>query len=154
MGSRRIALLITAACAVGVLAGCASAQSRAAHSPATLTVSANASPGERLFRLGLTSTDNPVKFLGGGKDVGNGACANCHGDHAQGGSGPMISWTMLTTSQSMGNMPKYVYKTPSEVFATTISGVRPDGSRLNDAMPHYAMTRADFDELVAYLKTL
>ena len=89
-----------------------------------------------------------------GSAVGNGACANCHGDHAQGGSGPMISWTMLTTSQSMGNMPKYVYKTPYEVFATTISGVRPDGSRLNDAMPHYAMTRADFDELVAYLKTL
>ena len=154
MRSRQIALFITAACALGVLAGCTTAQSQAAHSPAPLTVSENASPGEKLFRGGLTSTDNPVKFLGGGKDVGNGACANCHGDHAQGGSGPALSWTRLTTSATGDNMPKYVYKTPYEVFATTTSGVRPDGSKLNDAMPHYAMTRADFDELVAYLKKL
>lgn len=119
----------------------------------TATLSANASAGERIWAAAQGATGT-VTFAGGSDDVGNGACANCHGDKAQGGDGPMIGWSMLSAKTStMPGMPKYSYSSPDQVYASVTTGVRPDGTTLKPAMPRYNLSRADFDQLIAFLKT-
>ena len=117
------------------------------------TMSANAGVGEKIFALGVTPS-GPVAFKGGSPDVGNGACANCHGDAAQGGDGPMIGWPMLTAkSSAMAGMPQYSYTSADQVYVAVTTGVRPDGTQLKTNMPRYDLKRADFDQLVGFLKT-
>lgn len=117
------------------------------------SLSATATIGEKIFVLGRTS-DGKVKFTGGSDDVGNGACANCHGDQAQGGDGPMIAWSMLSAkSSAMKNMPKFTYSSADQVYSAVTMGVRPDGTRLKQDMPRYDLSRADFDQLMDFLKS-
>jgi mono/diheme cytochrome c family protein len=106
--------------------------------------------GQKIYNLGMTPK-GPVKFTGGGSAVGNGACANCHGSPARGGTAPMISLSMLMYGGKMGNMPKVKYANTDAIFTTLTTGVRPDGSQLNANMPRYKLSRADFDQLAAFL---
>ena len=140
-----------------LVSGCASS--------ASAPLPQNPSPGEALYRLaktadggslifggGIDASNNALKYGGDSKKVGNGACVNCHGDHAQGGSGPAISWKRLTKKTLWFNSPKYVYTTPAQVSAAILGGVRPDGSKLSPAMPRYATTDVDLQALFTYLK--
>lgn len=114
-------------------------------------LSAAAIAGEKIYTLGRTPK-GPVQFSGGGASVGNGACANCHGARARGGSGPMIPLGMLIYGGKMTNMPKIKYANVDQIYAAVTTGKRPDGSQLKTDMPRYTMSRSDFDELAAYLK--
>jgi hypothetical protein len=109
--------------------------------------------GAALFQEGRTLEGGKVTFTGGGPMVGSGACANCHGKDAEGKVGPMISWAMLTSAEKMDMMPKYVYKTPDQVFTAVTTGKRPDGTQLRPMMPRYELTAEEFEYLVAFLKT-
>jgi hypothetical protein len=106
--------------------------------------------GQKIYNLGWTPK-GPVKFTGGGSAVGNCACANRHGNPARGGTAPMISLSMLMYGGKMGNMPKAKYASTDAIFTTLTTGVRPDGSPFNANMPRYKLSRADFDQLAAFL---
>lgn len=124
----------------------------APQAPAKVTGVALA--GQKIFDEGLTPS-GPVKFTGGSDDVGNGACANCHGVNAGGGDGPMITWSMLTAKGStMPNMPKYSYQTPDQVMAAFTTGVRPDGSKLKNDMPRYSCSAEEAAAVIEYLKAV
>ena len=116
-------------------------------------VSGTALIGRKIFLAGVTP-NGMVKFRLGSEDVGNGACANCHGKDAGGGDGPMISWSMLTSTAKMKKMPKYAYTTPEQVATAVTTGVRPDGTKLKHAMPRYQLTPPESAAVVAYLKAL
>ena len=110
--------------------------------------------GQRIFLEGMTPSGK-VSFSGGSHDVGNGACANCHGRDAGGADGPMISWSMLTMKGStMGNMPKYSYSSPKQVVLAITTGTRPDGTTLKPGMPRYRLASSDAEAVIAYLKAL
>ena len=65
----------------------------------------------------------------------------------------MLRWSMLTAKSSkMANMPKYSYSSPDQVYVAVTTGVRPDGTQLKPAMPRYTLSKADFDQLIAFLK--
>lgn len=117
------------------------------------TVSRTALVGQKIFLDGITPT-GAVKFTLGSDDVGNGACANCHGKDAGGGDGPMISWSMLTSNAKMENMPKYAYTAPAQVVSAFTTGVRPDGTPLKNAMPRYQLTPQEAAAVVDYLQAL
>ena len=177
MRARHIVLLLAAA-SLMLSAGCSTAQSQSrsadavaqptassASQPASsgttamksvssnAPLSANASAGEKIWAAAQGATGT-ITFVGGSDDVGNGACANCHGDKAQGGDGPMIGWSMLTAKNStMAGMPKFSYSSPDQVYASVTTGVRPNGTKLKPAMPRYSLSRTDFDQLIAFLKT-
>ena len=133
------------------MSGSMGASSTDAATP--LVVSGTALTGQKIFLDGMTPTGK-VKFTLGSDDVGNGACANCHGKDAGGGDGPMITWSMLTSNAKMAKMPKYVYTTPEQVVTSFTTGVRPDGTALKTAMPRYQLTPEESAAIVAYLEAL
>jgi mono/diheme cytochrome c family protein len=134
--------------------GGGSMPSSGTDSATPLTVTGTALVGQKIFLEGTTPS-GPVKFTGGSDDVGNGACANCHGTNAGGGDGPMISWSMLTEKGStMGGMPKFSYASPDQVVTAITAGVRPDGTKLKTDMPRYRLSAADTAAVVSYLKAL
>lgn len=177
MRERRTLLLVLAVAVVAATAGCTAAQtSGPSPSPASdtavqasgaasgtmsgmsggstaATLTADAGVGETIWATGRTPAGKVV-FTGGSDDVGNGACANCHGDKAQGGDGPMIGWSMLSAKGgAMKNMPRFSYSSPDQVYVAVTTGVRPDGTQLSANMPRYQLPRADFDQLMVFLKT-
>ena len=125
-----------------------------ADSATPITVTGTALVGQKIFLEGMTPS-GPVKFTGGSDDVGNGACANCHGKNAGGGDGPMVSWSMLTMKDpAMGNMPKFSYTSPDQVVVAMVTGTRPDGTKLKTNMPRYQLSSAEAAAVVDYLKAL
>jgi len=121
---------------------------------AKIAVTGSALVGEAIFLRGMSSPNATIQFTGGDDNVGNGACANCHGQDARGGVGPMVAWNMLTRHMSMDNMPKFVYSTPDQVSAVLVTGIRPDGSKLQDSMPRYVFPAEQSSALIDYLKLL
>ncbi|MDR3686204.1 MAG: c-type cytochrome [Coriobacteriia bacterium] len=119
-----------------------------------VAVTGTALVGQKIFLEG-TTPNGPIKFTGGSTDVGNGACANCHGKNAGGGDGPMISWSMLSMKGStMRNMPKLSYASPEQVVTAITAGTRPDGTKLKANMPRYQLSSADAAAVVDYLRAL
>ena len=88
-------------------------------------------------------------------------CASCHGKDGkgkpEGGVTPSnITWTALTANyegkRTIGRTyPAYTTQTIKRAISM---GIDPAGNKLNNAMPKYAMTQADMNDLIAYLEVL
>ena len=103
-------------------------------------------------RLAGSSTDVPATVL---------TCGNCHGRDGigkpEGGiTPPTITWNELTKDYGRSHpsgrqRPAYDNRSVGRAITT---GLDPSGRPLDSAMPRYALTREDLDDLVAYLREL
>ena len=130
----------------------AALQSTAPASTATPT-NGSASAGAQIFTQAQTSS-GPLQFSGGmPQSVGNGACANCHGSHAQGSFGPAITYAILTGKAKASRQPRFVFAHDSQIYAAVTAGTAPDGTQLRPGMPRFKLTAGEFADILAYLKT-
>jgi ABC-type branched-subunit amino acid transport system substrate-binding protein len=143
----------------------------AAASPAEVTSSggpadpAAADRGRQIYRTGASPSGRPIWARYGEPATVVAAsllvCANCHGDDGlgrpEGGIEPTdITWGSLTrpyavTAGEGRRRPPYADETLRRAITL---GFDPGGAVLAPAMPRYQITRADLNDLVAYLKTL
>ena len=140
-----------------------------------------ASNGERIYYSG-TSANDQISYSGGqvgGGMMGGGmmgsrlACADCHGQNAQGGvhfmhmttmDAPDIRWSSLTGAHeeapsdtapedhgsAMDHDPFTL-----ETFALAVrTGVDPGGQPLDSAMPRWRMSDQDISDLIDFLQTV
>ena len=85
------------------------------------------------------------------------ACANCHGVYgrgkAEGNVRPSnLSWQSLSTATSTNRIHPGYNERSLEVAIT--QGKDPAGNKLLNAMPRFQISKADLDDLIAYLKRL
>ncbi|MCL4394282.1 MAG: cytochrome c [Chloroflexi bacterium] len=88
------------------------------------------------------------------------ACVTCHGPDARGGpvrfmmysfDAPDIRYETLSSQAMAEDHPPY---TDATLKRAITQGVDPGGHPLEAPMPHWSMSPADLDDLIAYLKTL
>ena len=135
---------------------------------ACLLLGAGLTPQEERGRRIYVETTSPsggeiVAVLGEGVELEGSAvpCASCHGrdgkGRPEGGVTPTdITWTNLTkpygvTHPGGRRHPPYDEKLMKRSLAL---GFDPAGNELHVAMPRYRMSRADMEDLIAYMKTL
>lgn len=87
-------------------------------------------------------------------------CANCHGLRGEGGSEgglkpPPVNWESLASPrQSALTRSNRVAYTESALNRSISMGIDSSGNRLHPGMPRYRMTRAQMNDLIAYLKVI
>lgn len=87
-------------------------------------------------------------------------CANCHGLRGEGGSEgglkpPPVNWeSLVSPRQSALTRSSRVAYTESTLNRSISMGIDSSGNRLHPGMPRYRMTRAQMNDLVAYLKKI
>jgi mono/diheme cytochrome c family protein len=108
----------------------------------------------------LTSESNSGELISytGGLGMMRLACVNCHGIQGHGGSVrlmmrtfdvPSITWPSLTTAEE--DRPAYTESTLKKAIST---GVDSAGKQLKEPMPVWQLSDSDFNDLIAYIKTL
>ncbi len=121
--------------------------------------------GKAIYLKGISPSGQPIKarLAGSGTDVPAAVltCGNCHGRDGigkpEGGiTPPTITWNELTKDYGRSHpsgrqRPAYDDRSVGRAITT---GLDPSGRPLDSAMPRYALTRADLDDLVAYLREL
>jgi ABC-type branched-subunit amino acid transport system substrate-binding protein len=163
----RLARPLLAVClVVPAGSGCRRESPAAVEAPAGAAGADSPSPdrGRRVYREGRGRSDRPIDARIGGNGISGVAglapgCANCHGDDGRGrfeggALAPDITWDALIRPlgvYSNRRRPGYNDATLARVLSL---GTDPDGVPLDPAMPRYHFTQGDFDDLVAYLKSL
>ena len=89
------------------------------------------------------------------------ACGNCHGEDGRGRAEggvvpPSIQWSELTKPYGHDHDERSPHGPFDDTQPATCGhgGFRPDGNRLDGAMPRFSMSAKDFAALAAYLKKL
>jgi ABC-type branched-subunit amino acid transport system substrate-binding protein len=127
-------------------------------------LSATEMRGREIYRTGVSaSTQRITAVLSGGNEVSAKVvpCAGCHGQDGRGrpesGVVPAnITWEELTRPYEVATATgrrRAAYDDASVVRAITL-GLDASGNRLQAGMPHFAMSRADALDLVAYLRKI
>ncbi len=150
------------------LAFLASCDSRYEHATGTGAVSSSfASNGERIYFTGISASGNPIIAIGADGHMirhmrmHGGGCATCHGAEREGGriwpqfwiKAPALTAEALFASDhdDDGHGDHGVYDAESLRRAIT-EGEDPAGKQLDPNMPRWSMSRADLDDLIAYLQ--
>jgi ABC-type branched-subunit amino acid transport system substrate-binding protein len=121
--------------------------------------------GRRLYLEGVTPSGEPLGALVGfGQTPLSGqavACGNCHGANGKGRPEgavlpPDITWEELGKPYGHAHPTGRKHEPFSETsLARAVNeGVDPAGNRLDWAMPRYALSRAEAEALLGYLKQL
>ena len=123
------------------------------------------SNGEQIYFTATSQRGDPITFTmtGGRGMMGRGgmmggmmACATCHGGDGRGGQiwmmmttfvAPDIRYKTLTTEED----PAYTDETIKRAIT---EGTDPAGNALEWPMPHWSMSEADLNDLIAFLKAL
>ncbi len=107
--------------------------------------------GEIMATLGSSDLDLPGTSF---------PCVNCHGLRGEGGDeGGLkpapINWEALTSphESALTGSKRGPYNEATLNRAITL-GIDASANRLHPGMPHYRMTRAQMDDLIAYLKKI
>lgn len=116
--------------------------------------------GERIFLTGRVENGDLIPRSGFTGMMGSVvACANCHGPDARGRTvrimmgqieAPDIRWNTLTAPPAD---PAEKAFDPDSIFVAVTQGVDPEEGTLKPFMPRWALTRAESDALIEYLKT-
>ena len=117
--------------------------------------------GQRIFLTGTDENGHLIARSGGIGMMQSGlGCATCHGSDARGRTIQMmmgqvvaldIRWSVLTAPPTE---PGDVAFDSSSFFRAVTQGIDPTGKALQPYMPHWELTQAESDSLVAFLKTL
>jgi ABC-type branched-subunit amino acid transport system substrate-binding protein len=121
--------------------------------------------GKALYVEGIGAKGKPVKaYIGDESSAVDGdtlPCAGCHGDDGrgrpEGGIVPTdVTWSNLTKpyGHHHGNYRQHPAFTERSLATALARGTDPAGNPLDSAMPRFALTKADLNALVAYLKRL
>jgi mono/diheme cytochrome c family protein len=119
------------------------------------------SNGERIYYTGIDSTSRRIGFEGGPVwfYMHGGSCVNCHGTSGKGGVPITMSTaipadlTNLYATHTHGDEKMVPYNDDLLKRAIT-KGIDANGKRLDPTMPRWYMPEKDFNDLVAYIKTL
>ena len=125
------------------------------------------STGQQIFYTGATSARPiPRTVAGGGMTglgmMGNVACVDCHGEDGRGGRVgmmfgsvdiPDIRYSTLTTTRSEEGTTIPAW-TDTDIARAIRDGVEPNGQPLKAPMPRWAMTDAQLNDVISYLKEL
>jgi ABC-type branched-subunit amino acid transport system substrate-binding protein len=120
--------------------------------------------GQAIYRTGVSPSGQPITaILSGGTEVQASIvpCVGCHGLDGQGRPESSvipsnISWEELTRPYEVSTASgrrRTAYDDRLAIRAITL-GIDASGNRLSAAMPHFAMSRSDAMDLVAYLKKI
>src|SRR6266700_2368376 len=118
--------------------------------------------GRSIYRKGESSSAQPIMTAVGGTEIEAKLvpCGSCHGMDGRGrpeGSvvPPSIRWEDLINPRRVAadGRERAPYNERLLVRAMTM-GFDSQGNRLSAAMPRYALSRSDADDLIAYLKKL
>lgn len=121
--------------------------------------------GREIYVRGVSPSGGDIKALMGAEKVEVPAavlpCASCHGENGrgrpEGGVVPAnITWASLTKPYGVRGPggrehPPYDERKLARAIAM---GIDPGGRSLHPAMPRYALTHEDMEDLVAYLKVI
>jgi len=146
---------------VAMLAAC----SPAGAGPSTLAGASGAggpaAAGQRIFEVGAGPDGAQIPRSGGIGMMGGSGCAACHGANGHGIASmmiqaPNITYANLTDPAGMleidgGRGPVY---TDAEIERAVEDGIGADGDQLDKTMPRWQLTDAEWQDLLAYLKTL
>lgn len=133
---------------------------------ATTGAAGAASVGREIYYTGSVAS-GPIPRTSPGFGMGPGmmagvGCVTCHREDGRGGGltmmgrvieVPDIRYSVLSRSRSEDGttVPGW---TDAEIITAITDGVEPSGERLKWPMPRWALTGAQADELLAYLKEL
>ena len=121
-----------------------------------------AAVGQRIFNDGLGPDGQSIPRSGGIGMMGGGAgCSSCHGADGHGGqsmmvSTPNITYTNLTDPAGMietDGSHGMVY-TDALIRRAVTEGIGADGDTLSTSMPRWQLSEVEWQDLLAYLKTL
>ena len=124
-----------------------------------------ASNGEQIYYTGVSCRTGPIPLQGGPMWLWmqGGGCVTCHGVQGRGGVPVMmgtktpsdISYARLTEEkhQEQGDAEHAPY-TDALIKRALIEGVDPAGHPLDWTMPRWRLSDEDFEDLLAYLKSL
>ncbi|MDQ6949396.1 MAG: cytochrome c [Actinomycetota bacterium] len=146
------------------LAACSSASTPDATKADPSTSIAQVALGQRIFETGTGADGRPITRAGGPPTMGmmsQGGCASCHGGDGHGHTtaevqAPDITYSNLTDPAGMRELDGrrgHVY-TDALIRRAVIQGIGADGDQLSAQMPHWQLSDAQWDALVAYLKAL
>ncbi|MDE3088737.1 MAG: cytochrome c [Chloroflexota bacterium] len=118
-----------------------------------------AARGEWTFRTGTDPTGQPIPYSGG--MMMRASCASCHGADGRGLRTPMfvspnITYRNLTDPAGMlePNGTRSPTYTDDLIRRAVTQGIDAEGKPLDWPMPHWQLTNAEWNDLLAYLKTL
>lgn len=124
-----------------------------------------ASNGEQIYYTGVSRRTGPIPFRGGPTwlRMHGGGCVACHGVDGRGGlpvmalpkAPPDIRYSRLTEAEhgehGEAEHPPY---TDALIRRAVAEGLDPAGRPLDWTMPRWQLSGEDFDDLLAYLKSL
>lgn len=125
------------------------------------------SAGQRIYYTGADAGGPISRTITGGGMMGIGgmgasACVDCHGEDGRGGRVgtmfggidiPDIRYSTLTAAHTDAGASAPGW-TDADIARAIRDGVEPNGESLKPPMPRWAMTDADLDDVIAYLKEL
>lgn len=139
-----------------VLAGCATGPAPIASGPAAV--------GQRIFETGIGPDGQPVQRSSGARMqmMGSGpGCASCHGANGHGElsmmfDAPNITYANLTNPAGMleTDGTRGMVYTDALILRAVTQGIGADGDTLSSNMPRWQLSDAEWQDLLAYLKTL
>ena len=123
--------------------------------------------GEKIYLSGKDAENNPVPaILNDLPSTRALPCVNCHRESGFGASEsgqtiPPVNWRYLGTNQPEDDSSRFYRlqnKRPAydakSLHRLLVQGVGSNGKEIDRLMPRYALTRAQSDEILGYLKTL
>jgi ABC-type branched-subunit amino acid transport system substrate-binding protein len=125
------------------------------------TLSPPALRGQLIYRKGESASDRPITAVVGSSEIQAKLipCASCHGRDGRGrpeGSvvPPSIRWEDLIRPRRIALGGERIPYNERLLIRAITMGFDPQGKPLNVAMPRYALSQADAQDLIAYLKVL
>ena len=125
------------------------------------TLSPPALRGQLIYRKGESASDRPITAVVGSSEIQAKLipCASCHGRDGRGrpeGSvvPPSIRWEDLIRPRRIALGGERIPYNERLLIRAITMGFDPQGKPLNVAMPRYALSQADAQDLIAYLKAL
>jgi mono/diheme cytochrome c family protein len=166
MKTRSILELAIILILVGV-AGMAVALVASSAPPAAPAGTPSATLGRQIYETGADSSGPIPRTVPGAGLMGigmysNASCADCHGLDGRGGrismmfgtiDIPDIRYSTLTTARSENGTTTPAW-TDAQITRAIQDGVDPSGQLLKSPMPRWAMSDADVNAVIAYLKEL
>jgi cytochrome c oxidase subunit 2 len=124
------------------------------------TASTPAARGQWIFQTGTDPNGQPIPFSGG-MGMMQASCAGCHGADGRGLRTPMFVSPNITyrnladpaglTEPDGTRGPTY---TDDQMRRAITQGIDPEGKSLDWPMPRWQLNDAEWNDLLAYLKTL
>jgi len=146
--------------AAAVWAGLLFSASIEAGSPAKLTPAE--SRGKVIYTTGRTASGKRLSYrIASGDEYlparGVG-CENCHGDDGKGREGdvltPPITFETLANPFTFRSRSRSPYDSDAVIVRAITEGFDASDNRLNVAMPRWALSKSELQDLLAYLKRL